>query len=140
MTSPEWNEITPDTLIGAVAHIRKRFELNDFTLDFATQQKCYKELHPVTPGKAPSVIFKGYMDTYEVGLKELIGKQFDDLLEIGLANTDLFQHHPIEWAQLNANSLLDEKPEMPKLWIKNVSNQHPMSKSTTPEALTKIGQ
>ena len=73
------------------------------------------------------------MFVYEEGVKESIGKQFDDLLEIGLANAEVLKQHPIEWAQLHLKLLIDEKPERVKLWIKNVCDQQPMSKSTTPE-------
>src|SRR5260370_12135680 len=129
MPSGEWSEITAAALIGAVAHIRERFEEIEFKFDFLTQQKCYKELHPIAPTTTASAVFKDYMVVYEEGLKESISKQFDDLLEIGLANTDVLKQHPIEWAQLHLKLLIDGRPERVKLWIKNVCDQQPMSKS-----------
>lgn len=138
MRSSEWKNITPDPLIDAVAHIRERFEENEFKFDFLTQQKCYKELHPVAPTKTPAAVFKDYMDVYEAGSKELIDKQFDELLEIGLANVDLLKEHPIVWAQLHIKFLIDGKPERVKLWTKNVCDQQPMSKGTTPEDMDEF--
>ncbi len=80
----DWKQITPDRLLNAVAHIRGRcFGEIEFKLSFLTQQKCYKELHPVAPTRTPSAVFKSYLDVYEEGMKESIRKQFDDLLEIG---------------------------------------------------------
>src|SRR6266851_6263210 len=138
MGSHQWKVITPASLIAAVAHIRERFEEIEFKFDFLTQQKCYKELHPVAPTTTPSAVFKSYMDVYEEGLKDSIRQQFDDLLEIGLANKDALEQHPIEWAQLHAKFLIDGKPERVKLWVKSVCDQQPMSKSTTPEEMDEF--
>lgn len=138
MSSAAWKEITPGILTSAVAHIHERFELKDFSLDFLTQQKCYKELHPVTPGNTPSAIFKNYMNVYELGLQELIGQQFDDLLQIGLSNADLLGQHPVEWAKMHAKLMIDHKPDRAKLWTKNVCDQQPMTKSTSPEDMDEF--
>lgn len=134
----EWKQITPDSLINAVAHIRDRFGETEFKFSFLSQQKCYKDLHPVVSTTTPSVVFKSYMDVYEEGLKESVREQFDDLLEIGLANKDVLEQHPIEWAQAHLRFLIDDKPERVKLWIKNVCDQQPMTKSTTPEDMDEF--
>jgi hypothetical protein len=136
--SAEWKQITPDSLIGAVAHIRDRFEEIEFKFDFLTRQKCYKELHPVAPTTTPSAVFKDYMHVYEEGLKESISKQFGELLEIGLANVDVLKQHPIDWAQSHLKLLIDGKPERVKLWTKNVCDQQPISKSTAPEDMDEF--
>src|SRR5258708_226557 len=138
MPSGEWREITPAALIGAVAHIRERFEQLEFKFDFMTHQQGSQELHPVAPTTTPSAGLKDYMVVYEEGLKESISKQFDDFLEIGLANIDVLKQHPIKWAQLHLKLLIDEKPERVTLWTKNVCDQQPISKSTTPEDMDEF--
>jgi len=138
MTSTEWKRITPDPLIYAVAHIRERFKEDEFKFDFVTQQNCYKELHTVSQTKTPSMIFKSYIDIYEAALKASIDRQFNDLLEIGLANLGLLGQHPIGWAQSHIKFLIDSEPRRMKLWIKNVCDQQPMSNGTTPEEMDEF--
>ncbi len=135
---PDWKQITPESLIDAVAHIRDRFGETEFKFSFLTQQKCYKELHPVASATTPSAVFKSYLDVYEESLKESIQKHFNDLLEIGLANKDVLERHPIEWAQSHLKALIDSHPERATLCVKNVCDQQPMTKSTTPEDMDEF--
>ena len=134
----DWEQITPNSLTNAVARIRDRFAEIEFKFSFLTQQKCYKELHSVASTTTPSAVFRGYMGVYEEGLKETIREQFDDLLEIGLANKDVLEQHPIEWAQSHLKFLIEDKSERVTLWIKNVCDQQPMTKSTAPEDMDEF--
>src|SRR5260370_38707855 len=111
MPSGEWSEITAAALIGAVAHIRERFEEIEFKFDFLTQQKCYKELPPVAPTTTPSAVFKDYMAVYEDGLKESISRQYVNFLDIGLAHINVPNQHPIRWPHLHLQLLIDDNPE-----------------------------
>lgn len=138
MLASTWEEITPDALIDAVSHIRRRFDLTDFSHGFSTQQNCYKALHPVSAGTAPSAIFKHFLDAYGTGLWELISTQFGHLLEIGLANSELLSQHPVDWAQVQLKFLIDDKPERAKLWIKNSCDLQPISRTTTPEDMEEF--
>jgi hypothetical protein len=134
----DWEDITPDSLINAVAHIRDRFEEEEFTFDFATQQACYKQLHPVEPTKTAAAVFKQYMDVYQEGLKDAAEKQFRDLLQIGLTNVQLLSQNPVEWAKSHLELLVTEKPYRVNLWIKNACDQQVLSKTTTPEDMEEF--
>jgi hypothetical protein len=134
----DWKDITPDSLLSAVSHIRERFEEVEFSLDFQTQQLCFKELHPFAPSKSPSAIFKRCMDVYQLGLNGAVEKQFRDLLEIGLANAHLLRSGPVEWAKSHLELLITGKQYRVRLWIKNVCDRQEMPKGTTPEEMEEF--
>jgi hypothetical protein len=134
----DWKSLTPGSLIDAVNHLRGRFEEEEFKFDFVTQQKCYKELHPVAAMEAAPRVFKHYMDVFEEGLKQAIKRGFDDLFEIGLANASLISQGPIEWAKSHLGLLITGKEYKIKIWIKNVCDQQEMSKGTTPEDMEEF--
>jgi hypothetical protein len=129
----EWENFTPGALIEAVKHVRERFEEEEFKFDFATQQQCYKELHPVAPTQIAPAVFKHYMDVFQEGLKQAIKNGFDDLFEIGLANANLLGEGLVEWAKSHLVLLIAGKEYKIKQWIKSVCDQQEMAKSTTPE-------
>jgi hypothetical protein len=131
----DWKDITPDSLLSAVSHIRERFEEEEFRFDFQTQQMCYKELHPAAPSKSASAVFKRYMDVYQAGLMEATEKQFRDLLEIGLVNAQLLSQGPVEWVKSHLELLIKGKQYRVRQWIKNVCDKQEMSKNTTPEGM-----
>ncbi len=134
----DWKSLTPDSLIGAVTHVRGRFQEDEFKFDFITQQKCYKGLHPVAATETAPAVFKNYMDLFEEGLKQAIKKGFDDLFEIGLANMRLLSQGPIEWAKSHIEFLVTGKEYKIKIWIKNVCDRQEMSKVTTPEDMEEF--
>jgi hypothetical protein len=133
-----WREFTPDSLVSAVSHIRTRFEEGEFTLGFQTEQRCYKDLHPVALPKSASAIFNLYMDVYQEGLKGATEKQFRDLVEIGLANTHLLNEDPVEWAKLQLEPLITGKQYKVKSWIKNVCDRQELSRAATPEDMEEF--
>jgi TIR domain-containing protein len=134
----DWKDITPDSLIDAVAHVRECFEEQEFGLGFVTQQRCYKELHSVSGMAGASTIFKSYLDFFEEGLKGAIRKGFDDLFEIGLANERLINQRPIDWAKTHFELLITGKEHKIRQWIKTVCDQQEMSKTTTPEEMEEF--
>ena len=129
----DWKDLTPDSLISAVGHIRESFEEEEFKFGFLTQQMCYKELHPVAPAKAAPAVFKRHMDVYQAGLRDAAEKQFRELLQIGLANPRLLRQSPVEWTESHLELLITGKQYIVKRWIKNVCDRQELSKTTTPE-------
>jgi hypothetical protein len=134
----DWKKVTPDSLIDAVAHVRESFEEEEFKFNFATQQECYKKLHPVAAMEIAPAVFKYYVDVFEEGVKRAITKRFDDLFEIGLANSNLLRQGPIEWAKSHLGLLIAGKEHTIKHWIKSVCDQQEMSRSTTPEEMEEF--
>jgi TIR domain-containing protein len=134
----DWENLTPHSLINAVAHVRERFEEEEFKFNFLTRQECYKELHPVPATETAPAVFKHYMDVLEEGLKQAVKKGFDDLFEIGLANANLITEGPIEWAKSHLALLITGKEYKIEIWIKNVCDQQEMSKGATPEDMEEF--
>jgi len=128
----DWKDLTPEPLVGAVTHIRERFEEEEFALDYVTQQQCFKELHLATPPDIAPAVFKKYMDYYKLGLNEVIGRQFRELLQIGLANAELADQNPVDWAKSHLEHLISEMPDRVISWIKHVCDQPPASGGDTP--------
>jgi hypothetical protein len=134
----DWEDITPDSLLNAVKHIRERFEWEHFRFSFHTEQMCYKELHPVAISRNASAVFKQYMDVYEAGLKKATENEFRELLDIGLANSRLINGGPIEWAKLQLELLISGKERIVGRWIKSCCDQQEPSKTTTPEDMDEF--
>jgi hypothetical protein len=130
-----WRDFTPDSLIRAVEHVQKSLERAEFQFNYMTQRTCFAELHPVAPGKTASGVFKICMDVYQTGLKEATEKQFRELLEIGLANAQLLDQGPVDWAKSLIALWIHGDQRRVRYWIKDVCDQQVLPKSTTPEEM-----
>jgi hypothetical protein len=128
-----WESITPDLLINAVRHIRKRYEEKEFQFNYATEQQCFKDLHPVVPGNIASAVFKHYMDVCQEALKNAMRDQFGDLLQIGLTNAQMLSQNPVEWAKFQIEALITDKHYRVKMWIKNVCDKQELLKNPSSE-------
>ena len=54
-----------------------------------------------------SAVFAAYSNAYRYGLVAEVRRLFNDVLQIALANSDILEDHPVEWAKEHFNILID---------------------------------
>jgi pyrimidine deaminase RibD-like protein len=127
----KWKDITPAALLDAVGHIRKRFDAIASRFRHLTQQVCYNGLHSPTPPNTTPKIFKDFLDVYLRGIQDATQQQFGELLEIGLANSEILLMHPVEWAKLHLEVLILVEERRVKDWIKHVCDEQDFANLST---------
>src|SRR6266403_2897047 len=70
-------------------------------------------------GTAPAV-FRAYFDLYYEGLEVATRGRFNSMLEIGLANSEALEVHPVEWAKSQLKFLINGTGSSAERWIKEV--------------------
>jgi hypothetical protein len=75
--------------------------------------------HTRSIGTPPS-IFRAYFDAYHCGLKAQIGKQFEQIFQVAIANVQILDQHPVEWAKAHLEMLIEEQGYDTRVWIRNV--------------------
>jgi hypothetical protein len=70
-------------------------------------------------GTAPAV-FRAYFDLYYEGLQVATRGRFNSMLEIGLANSEALEVHPVEWAKSQLKFLINGTGSSAERWIKEV--------------------
>jgi hypothetical protein len=70
--------------------------------------------------KTHPAVFRAYFDVYYEGVKINIRNQFDEILKIGLANSEALKAHPVEWAKSQMQFLIRGNARLVQRWIKEV--------------------
>jgi hypothetical protein len=82
--------------------------------------------HTRSIGTPPS-IFRAYFDAYHCGLKAQIGKQFEQIFQVALANVQILDQHPVEWSKAHLGMLIEEQGYDTRVWIRNVCEKQDSS-------------
>ncbi len=83
--------------------------------------------------KTPPSIFKAYSDVFHKGLETEVLRIFNEILQIGLANTNALQMLPVEWAKVHLSMLINKNQHKVKSWIKSVCDKQDYTKAPTLE-------
>jgi hypothetical protein len=92
----------------------------------------------VTPPHALSAVFKAYLDAYQNALKSVMRQQFQDLLEIAIAQAGMLNLHPIEWAKSHLQILISEEKHNVRRWIKDVCDRPDVLEVATSEDFEEL--
>jgi hypothetical protein len=77
---------------------------------------------------APPSIFKAYIDVFSKGLEIEMFRLFSEVLQIALANPELLEMRPVEWAKTHLNLLLTANIHIVKNWIKRSCDKQDFTK------------
>jgi hypothetical protein len=77
-------------------------------------------------GTPPSV-FRAYLDVHRQGLEVDVRDQFDQILQVGIANVSVLRTHPVEWAKSHLQLLVNGNAYRVKIWIKEVCDKRDLS-------------
>ena len=75
-----------------------------------------------------SAVFAAYSGAYRYGLVAEVRRLFNDVVQIALANSDILDDHPVEWAKEHFNILIDREVKLVEGWIKDVCDEQDYSK------------
>jgi hypothetical protein len=134
--TPDWEEITPTQLVDAVRYIRESFDEKARLLAYRTRHFCFAALHDAGLGHTAPTIFKRFLDIYQEGISATTEKQFRELLQIGLANAEVLNKGPVEWAKSHLHILIMDEEYRVRHWIKEVCDTQDLSKIETPDDLS----
>jgi hypothetical protein len=82
-----------------------------------------REFYSALKDGTPPAIFKAYFDAYRDGLKTEVRYRFNDLLQVGLANTGRLNSHPVEWAKDHLALMINRKQPLVAWWIKSACDK-----------------
>ena len=85
--------------------------------------RACKDFDLLLRAATPPSIFKAFLDVYRTGLEVDTRTQFDQLLRIGIANTDTLKMHPVEWAKSHLQLLISRQTPLVQQWIKSVCDK-----------------
>ncbi|HEX4543706.1 MAG TPA: hypothetical protein VH114_11105 [Candidatus Acidoferrum sp.] len=77
----------------------------------------------------PPAIFHAYIKAFSAGIYSEIRRLFNELLQIGIANSTVLEEHPAEWAKTQLSLLINSKRHVVKTWIKSVCDKQDYSKA-----------
>ncbi len=78
----------------------------------------------------PPALFKAFFDALLRGIEVEVEKQLDQVLEIGRANAETLNTHPVEWAKAHLLVLIQAEASVVTRWIKEVCDKQ--NQSTDP--------
>jgi hypothetical protein len=70
--------------------------------------------------RTPPAVFRAYFDAYYEGLHVNVRDQFNQMLKVGLANSEALKIHPVEWAKSQLKFLVNGHVRSVERWIKEV--------------------
>jgi hypothetical protein len=92
----------------------------------ATQQ----ELNELLAMGTPPAFFLAYLDAFCKGLEVEVRRLFNEVLQIGLANSEALKMHPVEWAKAHLGMLVAANSYPVVSWIKSVCDDRGTWKPT----------
>ncbi len=94
--------------------------------------QAQREFDSLIRKATPSSIFTAYFEAFRKGLAQEVSRLFDEILQIGLANSKILSEHPVEWAKKHLTILINRKGRGLSLWIKSVCDEQDYSKALNP--------
>ena len=86
------------------------------------------EVHRLLRIGTKPAFFAAFSDAHRYGLVAEVRRLFNDVVQIALANSDILDDHPVEWAKEHFNILIDRKINLVEGWIKDVCDEQDYSK------------
>ena len=89
--------------------------------------RVQREFDDLLKLRTPPAVFRAYFDLYYEGLAVATQGRFNSVLEIGLANSEALDVHPVEWAKSQLKLLINGIGSSVERWIKDVCDRQEQS-------------
>lgn len=84
--------------------------------------------------RTPPAVFRAYFDAFYEGMRILVREQFEQMLTIGLANSEVLDSEPVNWAKTHVHLLIERRVTWVERWIKEVCDVQETPKPDFSEA------
>jgi hypothetical protein len=120
-----WKVITPPGLLLAVMNIRDDFKQLSDAQRGHFEERCFKDLHPLTAEMTEPAVFAKHFRDCVGKLCDVVPYAFSRLLDIALNQNGLIGRAPVEWASLQVTDLIEHEDRMAERWVKSVCDPPP---------------